>query len=134
MITVHSELFKHRHNLGFFQKAFVAVDFFSVLVVKDLRGDGPNTEFRSLIPMLPDIDEDDGSFAVVLFFELLHDGRHQFAGNALGGSDIQHGNHAFDRHLRNRTGRNRRRGASWFFVAAGTERTGQQCDQENKNK
>jgi len=71
---LHPELIQHRHDRCFIHKAFMTIDFASVSIVKDLRRNGPNAEFRPLLPKLPDIDEDDGGFTVVFFFELFHDG------------------------------------------------------------
>ena len=73
------------------------VGFLSFFIIKYLCRNDLDTVFGRLIPILPDIDKNDGSFALILLFHFLHDGGHHFTRDAFFGAQIDHGDHAFDR-------------------------------------
>ena len=87
------------HDLFFAHKPYVPVDFTAGLIVKNLCRDSPDAESSCLFIVFPDIDEHDGGPAFICFFEFSHDRGHHFAGDAFVGSQIDHGDHALNRHV-----------------------------------
>ena len=77
----------------------MAVHFLTIFVEEYLGGNNPDPESPALIPVFRDVDKDDSRFPFVGRFHLYKYGSHHFAGDALFGSQIEHGYHALRRPL-----------------------------------